>query len=132
MMNKGTLYTSYFANWRNWKKLNNTFNVAVTRFKPKYMDFKREGIELIQPLSPPKELLLAYKNNKVTEKDFEKQFRKYIISNEESIKSIDEICRCLDNGTNVLMLCFEKKDMFCHRHILSQIFNKIGYKTKEV
>ncbi|MBM7836484.1 DUF488 family protein [Clostridium sardiniense] len=131
-MNKGTLYTSYFVNWRRWKQLKNTFNIAITRYKPKYMDFSKEGIELLQGLAPTNTLLNTYKNGLITENQFRNEFIDYLSINIDSIKDLNEVKKCLDNGTNVLLLYYESKNKFCHRHIIVEIFDEAGYNIKEI
>ena len=37
---------------------------------------------------------------------------------------------CSDN-IHVALLCYEKPDDFCHRHLVSKWFNKHGYKCEE-
>ena len=37
---------------------------------------------------------------------------------------------CSDN-IHVTLLCYEKPDDFCHRHLVSKWFNEHGYKCEE-
>lgn len=130
-MSKGTLYTSYFANWRKYKQIN-AFLISITRFPPKYIDFNKEGICHWPILAPSKDLLNAYKEGLLSEDDFRKEYIIQISSNIESTKALNTIRNTLNNGTNVILICYEKSSDFCHRHILAEIFDETGYNVKEV
>ena len=130
-MNKGTLYTSYFANWRKYKELD-SFLISITRFPPKYINFKAEGICNWSILAPSKELLLAYKDGSITKDDFRTKYILQISQNTEVTKAINVIKDSLNNGANVTLLCYEKSEDFCHRHILAEIFDEAGYNIKEI
>lgn len=130
-MNKGILYTSYFANWRKYKGLD-SFLISVTRFPPKYINFKEEGIYNWSILAPSKELLLAYKDGSITKEDFRTKYIIQISQNTEARKAMNTIKNSLDNGVNVTLLCYEKSEDFCHRHILAEIFDEAGYNIKEI
>lgn len=130
-MNKGTLYTSYFANWRKYKKIS-AFLISVTRFPPKYIDFKKEGICHWPILAPSKTLLNAYKEGLISKDNFRKEYLIQISNDTESVKALNTIRDTLDNGTNITLICYERSSEFCHRHIISEIFDEIGYKVEEI
>lgn len=129
-MSKGILYTSYYSN--KHRKDISGFQVAISRYKPKWLDFNKEGILWYEILSPSKELLKKYKNGLVTEDKFRLEYLLQVSKNLECSKALESISKVLDNGTNIILLCYEKSNDFCHRHILAEIFNEEGYQTKEL
>ncbi len=68
-MNKGILYTSYFANWRKWKQLD-AFTVAICRKRPLHINYDKEGIQELLELAPSENLLKAYKNGLISKENF--------------------------------------------------------------
>lgn len=62
------IYTSYFANWRNFPK--NSLKIGVTRFPPEYWD----GIN-VEKLAPSAELLQLYKSKQIDEYMFEIEYK---------------------------------------------------------
>ena len=99
------IYTSYFANWRKFPAGFDQYSIA--RFSP--VGFK--GKSLLE-LSPSQEILSKYKNKKISNEEYEKL---YI----DQLKSID-VLSILNKLGNSILLCYEKKEDFCHRHILSK------------
>jgi uncharacterized protein YeaO (DUF488 family) len=72
-------------------------------------------------LSPSKNLLLDYKENKIDFQLFEKLFRKEITRN----KHVIEICRIIAKetyeGKEIILLCYEKDESKCHRRLIRKI-----------
>ncbi|MGL6184723.1 MAG: DUF488 domain-containing protein [Clostridium chrysemydis] len=128
-MNKGILYTSYFANWRKWKQLD-AYVVATCRKRPPYMNYNKEGIEEILELAPSEGLLRAYKSGLISEENFRNKFLDEL-DNTQTANKLHLIQRLLDKGANICLLCYEKSNDFCHRHIVAEIFDEAGYKTIE-
>ena len=40
------------------------------------------------------------------------------------IKDIDKLVSKVTKGSKICLLCYEKSDDFCHRHILCEYINK--------
>lgn len=129
-MNKGILYTSYFANWRKWKHID-AFTVAICRKRPPYLNYDKEGIQELLELAPSEALLRAYKNDLISEENFRNKFLD-ALDNIKSANTLHLIQSLLDKGVNICLLCYEHSNDFCHRHIVSEIFDEVGYKTIEV
>ncbi|MEG2786455.1 MAG: DUF488 family protein [Romboutsia sp.] len=130
-MNKGTLYTSYFANLRKYKQLN-SFNISIERFPRNYLDFKKEGICHWPILAPSKELLNTYKEGAISEDVFREKYIIQLSSNRASVKALNTIRNALDNNINVSLIYYEKSNLFCHIHIIAEIFDELGYTIKEI
>ena len=75
-------------------------------------------------LAPPQEVFKKYKAKIITEQDF---ITEYIdsISHWVNLEGIIDYLYMLEEATNkeVVLLCYEKSDAFCHRHILRNFLN---------
>jgi uncharacterized protein YeaO (DUF488 family) len=115
--------------------------VLVTRFHPRKKGFKKGiGYDIwLKALSPPKELLKAYRKREITQDKFREMYLKHLHANEgkEDDKGSDretEVSRALQevrnfflhrggekhNNAIITLLCYEPEDgkTFCHRHVL--------------
>lgn len=116
------IYTSYFANLKNIPS--NIVPISIAKWAPK-------GINIQQyfKLAPSGRLLSSYKNGLITPKQYEII---YIKENLEKL-SYDELLRDLSDmsqGKDVVLLCYETKDKFCHRNIVAQNYPEL--KIKEI
>lgn len=95
------IQTSYFAKYKEDN------GISIARFTPKWF----KGETYIK-LAPDKELLLAFKNSEITQKEFIELY--YL----ECLKKLDakEVYNDLQGKT---LLCVETSDKFCHRHIIA-------------
>ena len=101
------IYTSYFSNYRNFP--NGSRLVSIARETPKNFNG-----EVFSKLAPDKNLLKSYKEGKFNSEMYTKIFNKYLSSlNKESVRSF------LDSNCTIL-LCYEKPDDFCHRHLVAE------------
>ena len=116
--------------------------VLVTRFHPRKKGFKK-GIgydSWLKGLSPPKEMLMAFRKGEITRDKFKEMYLEHLNANEgkEGEKCSDretEVSRALQELRNFLLhrggremhknaiitlLCYEPEDgkTFCHRHVL--------------
>ena len=82
--------------------------VAICRWKPKAFN----GFWMPQ-LAPSVELLMAYKNGKVTPQQYVERYRK----EQEGSDLLQRMIKRAE-GKNVFLLCYEKPGDFCHRHLL--------------
>ena len=119
------IYTSYFSNKKLKNKHNDMMFIPVCNrlyINSGYADWYRE-------LSPDPTELERFQNSLKTKQDKEKFTNKYI----EKLNSLrkDQI---LDKYVNdllvrvqyedVVLLCYENKKEFCHRHILAEYLNE--------
>ena len=95
--------------------------VLVTRYHPR--GIKKEHYDKwFRDLAPSRQLLDLYKNEYVTEDEFEEAYR-------AEMKEADAYVwlAILKNkhwsGQTVTLLCFEPPGEFCHRHILKEIID---------
>lgn len=106
-------YTSYFGNIRNLPK--DALLVSVAK---SVIDVGTTPI--IRILEPSYSILNEYKNGG-SEEAYIKRYKEEILNkaNPTAIAKI-LIHRCRQGGKNkVILLCYEKPDKFCHRHLIA-------------
>lgn len=111
------IYTSY---WGNLKELVRVFGkkkiISVSRWT-KFWNWKR-----CSQLFPSEELLVGFKNGKISEKEYEKIYMDYL----ETL-NVDN-CYKVFNGC--VFVCYEKVG-FCHRHLICKWLRNHGYDCGE-
>jgi len=70
-------------------------------------------------LAPRVELLNAYKKKWIDEETFEKVYRELLQSRRITGRLIAD---WLESDKDVILLCYEKPNEFCHRHIVAAWF----------
>ena len=106
------IYTSYFANHKELQR-HGIKMIGITRFPPKWFN----GLNL-DILSPTKDLLMDFKNGKITKDVFATRY----IQELEAIGK-QQICDkliSLSYDCPIALCCYETSEDFCHRHILAE------------
>lgn len=116
------IFTSYYANYR---KFGDLVPVAISIYPPN--GFKGK---LFQKIAPTKEMLEAYKRNK-NEQEYKERYWHDVIKKYNPKELYEEIKRLVD-GKDCVLLCFEKPNDFCHRHLFATWMNKNGYNIQEL
>ncbi|GAH81305.1 unnamed protein product, partial [marine sediment metagenome] len=75
-------------------------------------------------LSPSKELLDDYKNERIDWDGYEKRFRKEILNNPKAMSELS-ILKTISKFKDVYLICYEK-NYPCHRFILMDIIKELG------
>lgn len=101
------MYTSYFANWRNYPT-DKYQPIAVVRTTPKYYHYMN-----IPELAPP-EKIKHYPHETLAI-----IYREYLDNNRSARGICIQIAKICGDKIPVL-LCYEKPHDFCHRHILRE------------
>lgn len=112
-----TIYTSYFA-----KSGSNPKAISISLFSPAFWKGK-----CLPELAPSIDLLERYKDGLVSDKLYEKEYLRMLRSRGLTPKSVAEIV-----GDEAVLLCYEKSDKFCHRHVLAAWLRKAGFDAKEL
>lgn len=118
----------YTTNYTKASRLSNKhyLKVSISQYRPR--EFK--GMQ-INSFAPTKELLAEYKNG-LSEQEYVTRYREQI-NKLSDIYSFFKIMAKQANGRDILLLCYEKKNAFCHRHILSDIiYERYGYRINEL
>lgn len=109
------LYTSYFTNIRNIDKIHFPIrHIAICQYPPKWYT------GYVYPnLAPTKELLFAYRENRINEEEYKKIYWKETLS----LFTPDFIYAHLDQEPINVLHCHEPRDKFCHRHLFAEWIN---------
>lgn len=114
------IYMSYFGN----RRLDSVKDrlVSIARFQPpKFI------CRTCPSFAPTLKMLDDYKEGRIDEAEYERLYTKYITENYD-VHSIVNTYK-LDGK---ILLCYEKPNEFCHRHVLAKILKNYGYKVKEI
>lgn len=118
------IYTSYFA---NLDKIPEDFKlISIARFK---LETSKRKIFELKAFIPSQELFTEMKSNKISELNYTIRYIKQI----SDIKNLNELVHALNTlyglpEQNCVLLCWEGKNKFCHRHILAEYLN-INFNT---
>lgn len=120
------IYTSYFGNIRRLP--NNCEPVSIAQWAPK--GYKGYTMKMLAP-SPM--LLSWWKKSPKTEVEKEK----YTIIYNKQLSAFDphKVAKLLIDGCKgkiPTLVCFEKPNDFCHRHLVAKWFNEHGIECKEI
>ena len=91
--------------------------VCIARFSPKWLNVDKWTI-----FAPSVELLTKFKNGEVDES----QYKTLYLSELNRQKSMIDTIVKFANLDNVVMVCYEKPNKFCHRIILAE-YLKLNY-----
>lgn len=119
------IYTSYFNKVKN---LNDNYKVVgITRFPPK-------NIINCFFVAPSKDLLIAYKNNLISQEQYAIEYMKQLNNNKNNIMKLVEYLNQYNNDKykHIVMCCYEKSQDFCHRHILSKYLMNFDLNVSEL
>lgn len=112
------IYTSYFGNIKNLPdgyKL-----ICISRICPKGMKIKMYG-----KLAPSQSLLTDYKSGLLSWEEYTNRYKEETLSLLSPQKVVEEL------GNNVILLCYEKPEDNCHRHIIRDWLNSAGFEICE-
>lgn len=118
------IYTSYFANQRNFP--DNFEAISIARITPSWFTGKH-----IASLMPSLSLLQKWKKSNqdaAAQDEYEKIYRKQLES--KDAKLLEKLLMQYCGNKIPVLLCYEK-DGFCHRHIVAKWFKENGVECKE-
>ena len=116
------IYTGYFAKEKYYPKRLKRY--CITRFRPKWLS---PDIKTIEGLAPTKNILLDYKEGVLSEAEYIKRYTESILSKIDE----EDTAKLAEQLQNSILLCYEKPEDFCHRHIIADWLNRNGYECKE-
>ncbi len=117
------IYTSYFAMMD--KLPENVVPVSICCSAPDFF----KGIQY-KKLAPSYTLLKKYKTNNDDE-FYSKYFKDNILGDLSASRVIQEL-EYLGEGKDIVLLCYEKTEDFCHRHLVAEWLTKNGCRCEEI
>lgn len=120
------IYTSYFARLKDIPE--KYIPVSIARYSPKFytgLEYKR--------LAPSSALLKVWKETYEGVNDTEKYKEIYQIETLQklSVQQVLQDLLSLTGSYDIVLICYEKSDAFCHRHLVSQWLRSSGVKCEE-
>ena len=110
------------------KEKQDGLRVLITRFYPR--GIKKTHFDVWKKeLAPSKQLLKEYKAKKKTWEEFAKSFQSELKDQKESIDALKELKTKSKSG-NITLLCYEKDDKPCHRHLLKRLIEDSKFEIK--
>lgn len=119
------IYTSYFANLSKIDKAK--FKpISIARFLPKYLK-----IPEYTKLAPTRQLFSAYKDGRISTIQYEQIFVRDVLSKLMPSVVAEEL-RKTSFGKIPVLLCYERPESFCHRHIVRSWLSLSGESSEEL
>ena len=125
---RGKLYTTYFSKMKKAVGI----KISITRFPPRWLDLDKENMINMKELSPSSNILMGYKNGEI---DWEMYTSLFIIemqTRDDMKWGLNKVKSLLDEGKNVSIVCFEKDRNVCHRSLICDYFDGLGYEVNEI
>ena len=97
------------------------FRVSISRTAPS----NSYDLQLIK-LAPTAELLQKYKSNSITNDEYTSVYHNQLLRLENDgyiAKFVKALSTLQELQGDVVLLCYEKKGDFCHRHLLAEYLN---------
>ena len=116
------IYTTYFANLRNLPDYIEPISIAA---KPPRGWSGKE----YRPLAPPKDVLNKYMRDK-NEADYIREYRKRVLDFRDpdcTVRGLHKLTR----KDNIALVCYERPEAFCHRHLVTDWLNEHGIECVE-
>ena len=117
-------YTSYFSKMSKFPP--NTIPVSIARYSPQWCS----GIREYKALAPLPSTLKNYKRTSNTE-EYIRDYRTTVLDKLDPHKVATELSDGA-NGCDVVLLCYETPDKFCHRHLVATWLTAAGYPCIEL
>lgn len=112
------MMTSYFANMAKLIEEGHTNLVAISQGVPKWNDGKFKDFKLLAP-----SWKLVRESN---EGKYEELYTEEVLSKLDARKIYEQL------GEDAVLLCWEKPNEFCHRHLVAKWFEQeLGIKVDE-
>ena len=109
------IYTGYYSKIKEYTDSGLTL-LSISRTKP---EFAKSCIDIPQ-LFPSDKILWDHKKGKIDDMEYTSKYLDQL--NELGVDRIIKMIQIF--GDNVVLLCWESPEKFCHRHILADYINK--------
>lgn len=124
--------TSYYAKFSRLKDKDKYIPIAISVGVPKW--FNENNFRICYEFMPPYEIVEKKKNGEITEIEFEHIYKENILSKCDIDEAYDYFMGLEESlGREVVFLCHETSDKFCHRHLIDKFFKEnIGISIEEL
>lgn len=111
------IYTSYFAKQKELEKLGITC-IGICAIPPKWFTGPN-----MASVAPTKDILFEQKANRDNER-YTRRYREEVLCILKEPQLFIDTLKFCSEGKDVALLCYEKPEDFCHRHILADFLNE--------
>lgn len=118
------IYTSYFAALRRLPSV--YVPIAISRFVPQGYN----GLRYL-PLAPSSSILYDYKRFNDKE-DYVRRFNQEVLGQSNPDTVVNELNELASGHGPIVLVCYERSDSFCHRHLVSAWLTSNGYVSREI
>lgn len=110
------IYTSYYNNWKQLDATRKYVPVRISASAPKGFPF----CESIPEVYPTWDLLSRYKQGLIDDSVYTKEYLEQLnaVNRQDILARLSQIAQKHQNK-DIVLLCWEGKDKFCHRHLLA-------------
>lgn len=115
------IYTTYFA---NLKRLRGVTPIAICAKPP----VGYTGL-CYKQLAPPYATLVAYKDT-LDQSEYIKSYNQAVLSRLDPSRVVRELS-ALSQTKDFALVCYEKPDAFCHRHLVREWLIQNGFECEE-
>lgn len=131
---KRSINTSYFSNWKNIFN-QNTLLISIAGKSP---DFFTEltntytaDYKIYKKLAPKYEWWKEWHDNNLSNEWYEEKYNETVLSKLDPQQVFNELTD--NNRKDVVLLCWEGRDKFCHRHLVAKwLENNLNINVQEL
>lgn len=116
------IYTGYFAKLK-WYELRGLYPFSIALYPPEF--FKKLGYPTYHIFTPSKNLILDWKNNRISKEEYIEVYCRENLQDLD-VTTVVDFLSSHSNHKDIILLCYEKPEFFCHRQIVSLWFNQNG------
>lgn len=127
--NKNRIFTTYFGKLKEIEeefKDTGVLKLAISYTIPKGIDAYQ-----LQDFLPPYDVLKMYKENYLNEEEYTKLYKAKVLDKLDINKFYIDFDKLCSKFPVICLICYEKPDNFCHRHLVREWLNDVGYSCKE-
>lgn len=121
------IYTSYFARLNKISEF--SIPIAISLYQPKFYT----GLKFTR-LAPTLVLIRDSKIRYMSEEEYIIRYCEKVLDNLDAKEIVDDLYSLVEsypNNQDITLLCYEKSESLCHRHIVSCWLTKNGFPCKE-
>lgn len=112
-----SIKTGYFDKIGTYKKLNYVPVAICSRSPVSY-----KGLEY-KKLAPKYDFFIKWKNKIINDDQYVEFYKNLVLSELNQRKVIQDLME-LSRSFKIVLLCWEKPDLFCHRHLVAEWLSK--------
>ena len=116
------IYTSYFAKLKSLP--DNIIPISICGKAPDWY----KGLQY-KKLAPKYDFFIKWKCNRDNDY-YTKCFKEQVLDKLDVEDTISELID-LHSGIDIALICYEKPEDFCHRHLVAEWLRKNGFKCEE-